>query len=180
MKRLTLLLTALILASCSSKKVSYLLPSANNITINKTKVQIGVKKIKVPSYLDSDKILIKDGIKLKELDANFAASPDKLLTQKAIDTLKKSLNDPNVFLYPWDVDKKRGYIVDIRVDDFVYSNGYVNLSGSYYIKLANGNTIVSKNFNLSKPSSNKADDIVNNLGELFDEVIIDIAKKIAK
>jgi len=179
-KRLLLSLMALILASCSSKQVTYIFPDAKVSAISHTNVQIGVQKVKIPSYLDSEKILIKDGIKIKELNANFATSPDKLLTQKAIDTLKKVLNNPNVFLYPWDIDRKKGYIVDIRVDNFLYSNGSINLKGSYYIKLSNGTTIASKNFNLSKVSSSNIDDIVVGLGELFDRVIEEIAKKIAK
>lgn len=179
MKAILLSLIALILASCSTKEVTYILPETKAATVAHTNVQVGVEKVKVPSYLDSDKILIQDGIKLKELDANFATSPDKLLTQKAIDGLKKALNNPNVFLYPWDVDKKRGYIVDIRVDNFLYSNGTINLKGSYYIKRASGYTITSKNFKLSKASSSNLYDIVTGLGELFDRVIEEIAQKIA-
>jgi len=180
MKRLLLLTVALFLAGCSSKHSRYLLPQIPTHSLTTVNRQIGVTKVTLPSYLNSDKILIKDGIKLEELDANFATSPDKLFTNRAIVKLKKLLNDPNVFLYPWDVDSKKGYIVEITLDDFIYSNNEVNLSGTYFIKSATGSIISSSNFSYKKHTNKNIDDIMRSLGELFDEVVLKIAQKIAR
>ena len=180
MRYLLIALSALFLVGCSSKSSSFLIPTSNVATIKTLNTQIGVVKVKIPSYLNSDKILIKDGLQIKELNANFATSPDKLLTQNAITTLKRALNNPNVFLYPWDVKSKKGYIVEIVLDDFIYSNGNAILSGSYFIKMANGGVLSSKNFNLSKPTKRQTQEIVQNLGELFNDIVLEIAQKIAR
>ena len=180
MKRALLITLALLLAGCSSKQSRYLLPQEPTVSLATTSTQIGVTKVKLPSYLNSDKILVKDGLKLEELNANFATSPDKLFTNRAIVKFKKLLNDPNVFLYPWDIDKKKGYIVTIVLDDFVYSGNQVTLSGSYFVKSATGATISSANFSYEKPANKNADEIMRALGELFDKVVFKIAQKIAR
>ena len=177
MKKLIILLSLFIIG-CSPKN-SYIIPTGITNSISKKNIQIGIKKVQVPEYLLSDKILIKKGNKLKELDASFATSIDSLLTSNAIKELKVLLNDPNVVLYPWEAKSKRGYIVEIIVDDYIYYNGSVHLSGSYYIKDAKGNLISSKNFNLTNPSKEDADAIVETLGILFDRLIKEIAQTIA-
>ena len=179
MKYLLLAIT-LIFTACSTKQSSFILPSSNIKTIKTIKTQIGVKKIVMPDYLNSDKILVKNGSKIETIDANFASSADKLFTQKAIVAFKRVLNNPNVFLYPWDVSKKRGYIVEINIDDYLYSDKSVNLSGTYYIKDAKNRSIVSKNFLYSKTSSKDANSIINTLNTLFDNLIVEISKKIAR
>jgi len=178
MKRLMLLISLILLIGCAPKN-SYIIPTIPTNSIAKRDIQIGVKKIEVPDYLMSDKILIRDGNKLKELDASFATSIDSLLTSNAIKELKALLNDPNVVLYPWEAKSKRGYIIEIVIDDYIYYNGSVHLSGSYYIKDAKGNLISSKNFNLTNPSKEDADAIVETLGVLFDRLIKEIAQTIA-
>ncbi len=180
MKKLLLITLTLFFVGCSSKQSMYLLPEVTIPTLTNKTFQIGVTKVTLPSYLDSDKILIKDGLKLEELNANFATTPDKLFTNRAITELKKLLNDPNVFLYPWDVDSKKGYIIEIVLDDFIYSNGEVKLSGSYFIKSATGLVISSSNFTYEKPANKNPDEIMRSLGVLFDKVVLEIAQKIAR
>ncbi len=180
MKSIFFLILLLLLSGCSSKSSSYIFPSSSIEQIANTKVDIGIKKVVVPSYLDSEHILLKDGIEVKSLDADFADIPSKLLTQKSINILKKSLSNPNVFLYPWEAKSKIGYIVDIHLDNFMYDSGYVAVNGSYYITRASGSTIISKNFLLKRESSKDVDSIVRNLSELFDKLIIEIAQKIAR
>jgi len=180
MRYIILLITAFVLIGCSGKQSRYLLPKPEVATLKTLKTQVGVVKVEVPSYLNSDKILVKDGLKVEELNANFATSPDKLFTQQAIQTLKKALNNPNVFLYPWDVKSKKGYIVKIVLDDFIYSKGEVALNGSYFIKTASGAVVSSKNFHHKAPSNKDAGEIMESLGKLFNTVVLEIAQKIAK
>ncbi len=180
MRRALLITLTLFFVGCSSKQSMYLLPQEATHTLTTIHTQIGVKKVELPSYLNSDKILIKNGMKLEELNANFATSPDKLFTNRAIVKLKKLLNDPNVFLYPWDVDSKKGYIVEIVLDDFIYSNNEVNLSGTYFIKSAQGSIISSSNFSYKKEAHKNVDDIMRSLSLLFDKVVLEIAQKIAR
>ncbi len=167
------------LVGCTPKSNTYLIPAKANRVIATTNTQIGVKKVIVPDYLLSDKILIKEGNQIKELNAKFATSIDKLLTSNAIKELKSLLNDPNVVLYPWDAKRKRGYIIEIVIDDYLYYERGVHLSGSYRIKSANGEIVSSKNFNLMQKSQKDADSIVDALGSIFDRLVKEIAQNIA-
>ncbi len=180
MRYLYVILVILTISGCSSKSSSYLLPSDNLKVVATIKTQIGVKKIEVPNYLNSDKILIQEGSKVTEANSNFVAPPSELLTQKSIAILKSSLNNPNVWLYPWDIKEKKGYIVEIVLDKFIYKDAEAVVSGSYYIKDANGNLLVSKNFIKQEPSKKDSKSIVNNLSTLFTKVVIEIAQKIAR
>ncbi len=178
MRFIYILTIAAMLAGCSSKNSGFVLSKSGIPQIASSKVQIGVQKVEVPDYLNSDKILIKEGLEVKELNAQFAQTPAKLFTAQAISVLKKSLNNPNVFLYPWDVDKKRGYIIKIDIDDFLYQNGKVVLSGSYYIKSADGIAVKSSNFNLSKTAGKDSYEIIEKLSELYNNLLLEIAKNI--
>jgi len=150
-----LLISTIAFIGCSSKHNIYLLPNPEISTLKTLKTQIGVTNVEVPSYLNSDKILVKDGLKVEELNAEFATNPDKLFTQQAIQTLKKALNNPNVFLYPWDVKKN-------------------------FIKMASGTIVSSKNFHLTASANRDAKEIMEKLGQLFNTVVLEIAQKIAK
>ena len=178
--RILLTLFLIFIYSGCTQKNSYLLPTTNYTKITTTNVQIGVKKVETPSYLDSDKILIKDGAKVKEVGSTFVAPPSELLTNKVIRILKNSLNNPNVLLYPWDIKSKKGYIVEIKLDKFMYDSGYAVVEGSYYIKRANNELVVSKNFSKKVATSKDVESIVDSLSKLFDSVVIEIAQKIAK
>jgi len=176
-----LIILAFVLSACSTKNASYILPTPNQVAVVANfKRQIGVKKITLPEYLNSDKILVKNGYQIKSINAYFATSADKLFTQKAILSFKRALNNPNVFLYPWGVADKKGYIVEINIDDYLYSNGIVNLNGTYYIKNAKNIVLFSKNFSFAKNSKDNVNSIVESLNELFENLIIEIAQKIAK
>jgi len=171
----------LFLVGCSTKSVNYTLPNTlENSSIKTTKVQIGVEKVEIPPYLMQDKVVVVNGNKVEQMDAKFAASLDSLLTKRAIKNLKKLLNNPNVFLYPWDVNAQKGYIVKIVIDDFIYSNNEVKLTGSYYIKDSSNKVLISKNFSLQSSSSIKADNIIYNLSKLFDKLTVEIAQKIGR
>jgi len=180
MKVLFIFLISIFFIGCSSKVATYILQPSNITPIANSKVQIGVKKVKLPNYLDNEKILVKEGVKVEELDAKFVDTPSSILTHNAITTLKRVLNNPNVFLYPWDVKNKKGYIVEIKIENFIYQNGNTILSGSYYIKMSNGKIIAENNFFYKKLSKKEPQAIVENLSYLFNKLILEIAQKIAK
>ncbi len=171
----------IVLTSCSSKKSSYILTPLESQKKFNINTQIGVKKIVLPDYLNSDKILIKEGNKIEELETNFASMADTIFTQNMISSLKNTLNDPNIFLYPWDIQEKKGFIIEINIDDYLYNNGFVYLRGSYFIKnTKNNKNIIAKNFNFKRISNKNTDDIIKNLNKLFNSLIYEIALKIPK
>ncbi len=179
--RFIYLLTMLFFAvGCSVRSTEYILPATNLQKIGSFNQQIGVKEIEVPEYLNSGKILIQKGVKLSRVDADFASTPSKLLTQKAMTTLKKSLGTPDVFLYPWDFKHKRGLFISINLDSFNYKDGYAVVDGTYFVKRNNGRIIAKRNFSYSQKVKENIQDIVVTLSLLFDKLIVDIAKIIAR
>ena len=175
MKKLLFLLI-FFLVGCSTK--NYILPSTTTPLIKHKSVQIGVKEVEVPEYLLDNKFIIEDGVEAKELNVVFVESLDRLLTKKTIDILKESLNNPNVFLYPWEVKEKKGYIISIKIDDFKYSNGKAILKGSYKIYNVLTKKEYIKNFRLTKTSKATKKDLVMSLNGLYKKVVLDIAQKI--
>lgn len=178
--RIFLFIITFFIVGCSSRRVEYTLTPSNIASISNTTQTIGVAKVEVPQYLNRDKITIQEGNILKEINANFAAIPTKLLTQNAILSLKRALNNPNVFRYPWDFKAKSGLIVKIVLDEFSYRDGSVIVSGSYYIKNAQNVTLSEKNFSYTKVCSSNSNDIVVTLSELFYQVVLEVAQKIAR
>lgn len=180
MRFIYLFFIALFLAGCSAVVPKHLLLPSQTIHIATANTQIGVKEVTVPTYLSSNKIAIQEGTLLKSLGAKFASDPAELLTKNAIATLKQALNDPYVFLYPWDIREQKGYIVTINLDNFIYKNGLVYLEGSYLIAKANGKTTYARNFLYKRASKEQSSAIVKSLSTLFHQVVIEIAQKIAK
>ncbi len=180
MKLFYLLLTLFIFAGCSSRGVEYVMPAPHVVSIGHFNSILGVAEVKVPSYLNSDKILVQKGSRLYKIDANFASTPSKMLTQNAIVALKRSLNTPDVFLYPWEFKTAKGLVVIINLDDFVYRDGKAVVAGSYYIKRAQGGIVAEQNFRYSQACNEKSQEIVETLSILFNRVLEDIARKIAR
>ena len=169
-----------LLAGCSSRGVEYVMPTPQIGHTGVYSSKIGVAEVKIPQYLNSDKIFVQKGTQLYTIDAHFATIPSKLLTQNAIVALKRSLNTPDVFLYPWDFQSKKGVIVIISLDRFIYINGYAVVAGSYYIKSAKGTMLQERNFKYKKACKSNSKDIVVTLSNLFDRVLKDVAANIAR
>jgi len=180
MRVLLLILASFFIVGCSSKSAEYLIPVREQAAIKHVNYPIGIKEVVVPEYLNSNKILIQKGAALYKIDANFAAIPSKLLTQNTIVTMKKALATPKVFVYPWDFKYKRGLIVTITLDEFIYKDGFGVISGSYYIKRADGRVVAQKNFSYKEPCKEESQEIVQTLSHLFHRVVMDIVRNIAR
>ncbi len=169
-----------ILVGCSSRGVEYVMPTPQMRDHGVYSSKIGVAEVKIPHYLNSDKILVQKGTELYTIDAHFATIPSKLLTQNAIVALKRSLNTADVFLYPWDFQSKKGVIVTITLDNFIYKDGYAIVAGSYYIKNTKGTMLLERNFRYKKACNANSKDIVVTLSNLFNRVLEDVAANIAR
>jgi uncharacterized lipoprotein YmbA len=182
MRRLKLILIATFFLFLGCSNQTYLLPQPHQRTfVGKVYEQIGVKQVKLPEYLMDNKFLIqKDGVEAKEVEVNFVESLDSILTKRTIEMLKSSLDNPKVFLYPWEVKRKRGYIVGIEIENYIYRDGKIVLEGSYEIKDTIAKMRYTTDFRLSKPSSKDKKELIKNLNELYSKVVLEIAEKIAK
>ena len=107
-KLLPILSLLLLLEGCGSKKY-YTLGSTINVKNTATyEKEIDVVKVNVPKYL-RDHTLVRQisPYQVEIIDkAQWLTPMQKRLTNVLIDYLQKSMNNPNVHLYPWTLGKK--------------------------------------------------------------------------
>ncbi len=148
MNRLLLILSLLFFTACDSKKF-YTLGDNLNIRETTTYTQtIDVVKVTVPKYLKEHKIVRQISPYQIELvdKAQWLIPMDKKLTQILIDYLQQSMNNPNVYLYPWDSNNKTDKKVIVDIKKFIASQQQVMLKANYKIVDLKTNQKQTKNF----------------------------------
>ncbi|HHB94975.1 MAG TPA: hypothetical protein ENK88_07500 [Campylobacterales bacterium] len=139
---LTIAIT-LLFGACSSKQL-YTLGDTSTIKASSKQNQelfIAVEKIELPIYLMDSPIYRKNSkYHLEKIDkANWISSMDEHLTNVLISYLQKSMNNPNIYAYPWSnidkIDKK----VSVTISSFISYKNIVTLEANYQIldKLTN-------------------------------------------
>ncbi len=134
-----IILTTLIVlfwGACSSKQL-YTLGDTTNIKKGKKSSRefIAVERVQLPSYLMDSPIYKKETpYHLTTIDnANWIGDIDKHLTRVVISYLEKSLNNPNIYSYPWSdinhYDKK----ISITITKFIAYKNIVTLEANYQI-----------------------------------------------
>ncbi len=143
-------LIALFFGACSSKQL-YTIGDTTNIKRG-TKSSgefIAVERVELPSYLmDSPIYKKKNPYHLVKIDdANWIGDIDKHLTRVVISYLQKSLNNPNIYPYPWSnmdhIDKK----ISITITKFIAYKNIVTLEANYNILDKNKKENLSYLFN---------------------------------
>jgi len=137
MKKLLLIPLLLIFTACSSKEYYTFGDTSEINQIESCHQTIAIEKVKVPKYL-KDNAIVKQVSPYKVIrikDANWLTPMQKRLTNVLINYLQKSLNNPNIYLYPWesqkkDTDKK----ISVKIQRFITYNNQVILDATYQIK----------------------------------------------
>ena len=144
-----ILLTLLLFTACSSKKY-YTLGNNLNITSDMTYTkEIDIVKVNVPKYL-KDHILVRQvsPYQVELIDqAQWLTPMQKRLTNILIDYLHKSMNNPNVHLYPWDGNKNPYKRVSVNIKRFIAYENMVYLQANYKIHNFETKTTTTKLFN---------------------------------
>jgi len=148
-KILTILFTLFFLFGCNTKKY-YTLGSTLDIvsTTNYTQ-EIDVVKVDVPKYL-RDHTLVRQvtPYQVEIIDkAQWLTPMQKRLTNILIEYLQKSMNNPNVHLYPWNANKHPIHRVSVTINRFIAYNNKVFLQANYKITHINRKKIKTKLFN---------------------------------
>ncbi|NEW60780.1 hypothetical protein GSY74_05740 [Sulfurovum sp. bin170] len=133
---LSLLIIVLFFSACGSKQL-YTLGDTYAIPTNPQASSkfIAVEKVELPIYFMDSPIYIKDNpYHLKEIEnANWINSMDVHMTNILISYLQKSMNNPNVYAYPWsnikEIDKK----VSVTISRFIAYKNVISLDANYYI-----------------------------------------------
>lgn len=132
---LKLFLLILFIGGCSSKEY-YTLGDTSEITSEETCEQtIAIEKVDIPKYLKDNAIVRQVSpyqvIRLK--NANWLTPMQKRLTNVLINYLQKSLNNPNIYLYPWESKKETHKRVSVQIKRFITYQNEVILEASYQI-----------------------------------------------
>jgi len=182
MKQIYLILLFLLLfVGCSTKEYYTFGDNINVIsTSNKYKKTIAIEKIKVPKYLTDTSVVYQVTpyrvIRLKE--ANWLTPMEKRLTNILIDYLQKSLNNPNVYLYPWESTKETDIKVSVKIKRFIAYKSEVILEASYKIKNLKTKEVKTKLFHTKVATSHLAEDIMKSMEKAYFKLIKEIKKEI--
>jgi len=175
-KLLPVLSLLLLLTGCGSKRY-YTLGNTLNIEATTTYTkEIDVVKINVPKYL-RDHTLVRQvtPYQVELIDkAQWLTPMQKRLTNVLIDYLQKSMNNPNVHLYPWDSGKKTAKRVSVTIKRFIAYNNEVVLEANYKVENLENKTSDTKLFHTSV----KTDQNIDNMMASMEQAYFELAEKI--
>jgi len=182
-KLLPLLFTLIILVGCSSKKY-YTLGNNLNIHADTTYTKpIDIVTVNIPKYLQ-DHILVRQvtPYRIELLDkAQWLTPMKKRLTNILIDYLQKSMNNPNVYLYPWNSNKNSYKRVYVTIKRFIAYKNSVYLEANYKIYNLKSKKSDTKLFNTTIPTKEDIDSMMHSMEiaylQLAEKIKSDIINK---
>ncbi len=181
MRILWVTITLFAMLGCGGASRQYLLSvDMAQVTMSKHKsIQIGVDKVTVPGYMEESKIAIRKSPAEIEYRSEIWAVPTaKSLTDSLIRTLQKTLSNPNVYLFPWDIEKESGKRVKVTINELIYSNGVVILEATYFIKRIGSSNKKSYFYSTQVNSREDAASIVEAMGRAFARLVAELSGKI--
>jgi uncharacterized lipoprotein YmbA len=167
---------------CSSKKY-YTLGNTINIQATTTYTDtIDVLKVNVPKYL-KDHTLVRQvsPYQVEILDkAQWLTPMQKRLTNVLIDYLQKSMNNPNIHLYPWDSDKSAKKRLSVTIKRFIAYQNSVILEANYNIKDLEKRTTKTKLFKTAIPTNNSIEQMMQSMEKAYFQLAKEIKNEIIK
>jgi len=133
---------------------------------------IGVEKVSVPEYLFKREIAVaKSSSQIVLLSgATWAEDLDAGLTQRLISFLQKKFNQPNVYAYPWGVDKQPTTKVKVHVTRFIAQGEYVYLDANWEVENMRTHRTKARLFSTKVPTGSEASSIVSAMDKAFGEL----------
>jgi len=180
MRNMILIAIALLVVGCgSSKQYMLSVDSSTLATSHKRSMQIGIDSISVPGYMEESQIAIEESAGQISYRSDIWAVPtSKALTQTMISTLQKKFSNPNVHLYPWDIERERGIRDKETISRFIYSNGAVHLEATYFVKRIGSRSKKSYMYSTKVVSSDDTASIVQAMSSAFAKLVDDVARHI--
>ena len=180
-KKFLLLPLFFLLNSCFSNNY-YVLSTASQPTqhyMRKNRV-IGVEKVIVPKYLFKREIAVaKSSSHIDFLSgAVWAEDLDAGLTQRLIGFLQKKFNQPNVYAYPWGVEKQPTLKVKVQITRFIAQGERVYLDANWEVMNMRTGKTKAKLFSTTVPTTSHANDIVSAMDKAFGQLEAAIARGI--
>ncbi|UFH58262.1 PqiC family protein [Sulfurovum mangrovi] len=180
-KNVLMSLLVLLMAGCATKSHYYVLSTATQPAhVSPSTKTIGVAQVILPSYMDKRKLTVaRTGNQIAQLDsAVWAEDLDIGLTERLISFLQKKFEQPNVFAYPWGVDRQPDMKVKLQINRFLAQGDTVYLDANYLLIDLKRHTSHAYLFNTALKTSSEPSAIVNTMDRAFGELEEDIAEKI--
>ena len=174
------LITLFFLNGCVSSGNYYVLSVASqptNVYANKSR-SIGVEKVTVPGYLYKREIAVaKTSSQISLLSgAVWGEDLDAGLTQRLISFLQKKFNQPNVYGYPWGMDRQPGIKVKVHITRFIAQGDRVYLDANWEVENMRSHRRNAKLFSTSVSTKSDASSIVEAMNRAFGELEEDVAR----
>jgi len=167
-KLLGLLSLLFMLSGCTKY---YILSTASQPTEHYHKKHriIGVEKVLVPKYLYKREIAVaKSSSEVSFLgSAVWAEDLDQGLTQRLIAFLQKKFNQPNVYAYPWGLDKNPTIKVKVQITRFIFQGNKVYLEANWRVIHMQTNLQKARLFTTVIASKDDAQSIVATMDKAF-------------
>lgn len=182
-KLLLLLVTMLGLQGCLSTSSSYyilsLAPQPTVTYANKSRI-IGVEKVTIPSYLTKREIAVAKSASQITLLSNavWGEDLDTGLTQRLISFLQKKFNQPDIYAYPWGVDRQPTVRVKVDITRFIAQGDKVYLDASWELKSGLKKKRKARLFHTTVPTQSNAESIVTAMDTAFSQLEESVANGI--
>lgn len=180
-KNFILFIFVLWITGCATKSHYYVLSTATqpSLVVPSAK-SIGVAQVILPSYMDKRKLTIaRSGNQIVQLSSViWAEDLDIGLTQRLISFLQKKFDQPDVFAYPWGVDRQPDIKVKLQINRFLAQGDKVYLDANYLLVDMKRHKSHAYLFNTVLKTSTKPAAIVDTMDKAFGQLEEDIAKKI--
>ena len=172
--KFSLMLIALVMLSgCISLNSFYILSTASQpaVTYSSKHRVIGVEKVSVPKYLFYREIAVaKSSSQVTFLPgASWAEDLDEGLTQRLIGFLQKKFNQPDVYLYPWGVDRQPDIKVKVQITRFIAQGERVYLDASWEVENMHTHQRKARLFSTTVSTGSGASEIVSAMDRAFGE-----------
>jgi cholesterol transport system auxiliary component len=172
--RILSLLLVLALSGCVSGSNTYYILSVASQPKTTYAIEekvIGVEKVTVPAYLYKRKIAIAESssqIKLFDT-AKWGEDLDSGLTNRLIGYLQKKFNNPNVYLYPWGIDKQPDIKVSVQITRFIAQGDKVYLNSTWSVENLKTKKRISRLFSTQVPTKSDVQSIVHAMDVAFSQ-----------
>ena len=185
MNKLLLLLSLLVLQGCLSTRANYyilsLAPQPTSTYAHKSGA-IGVEKVTVPAYLYKREIAIaKSNNQITLLNgAVWGEDLDTGLTERLIRFLQKKFNQPNVYAYPWGMDRQPRIKVKLDVTRFIAYGDKVYLDANWEVEHLKTHKRKARLFSTTVATKSDADSIVSSMNEAFAQLEKEVAMDVKR
>ncbi len=176
MKKIFFTFIALItLNGCLSTTSNYYvlsMASTPSIVYKKNNSVIGVEKITVPGYLYKREIAVAKNTNQITLlnNALWGEDLDAGLTQRLISFLQKKFNQPNVYAYPWGIEKQPTAKVSVQITRFIAHGDKVYLDANWEVINMRTKKHKARLFSTSVSTGSDADSIVSAMNTAFGQL----------